>query len=217
MTPTAREVEAYRSSLGALREALRTDLAGVWALLASADGEVAYFRDLLTGVVPELVWEYQSMASTFVADSYEDWRAEVGARGGFRPLTVAVTPREAVLASMRNALGPLLGASPDVAAARSMFEGMSTRLVTVAAGETVVSNTRRDPQAVGWRRVARAGSCPFCQMLAGRGSVYKKGTVGFRAHDHCGCVGVPSWDSRAPEVGRDVYAVASGKRNVLIQ
>src|SRR5699024_7979625 len=30
-----------------------------------------------------------------------------------------------------------------------------------------------DPSSVGWQRLAYAGACAFCRMLAGRGAVYK--------------------------------------------
>lgn len=38
-----------------------------------------------------------------------------------------------------------------------------------------------------WARVSDGAPCAFCAMLVSRGPVYTDQTVGFRAHDGCGC------------------------------
>ena len=50
----------------------------------------------------------------------------------------------------------------------------------------------------GWRRVGHGGACDFCQMLIGRGSVYKQATASFAAHDRCHCSAEPALDDSSP-------------------
>jgi hypothetical protein len=75
--------------------------------------------------------------------------------------------------------------------ARDALRGASTRLVLNGGRETIVRAAGADGAAAGWERVIEAGACGFCSMLAGRGGVYSAATAGFRAHDHCHCVGRP--------------------------
>ena len=56
--------------------------------------------------------------------------------------------------------------------------------------DTITTNRRRDPDAVGWRRISNGG-CRFCVMLADRGAVFKAETARFAAHPNCNCVAQP--------------------------
>jgi hypothetical protein len=86
---------------------------------------------------------------------------------------------------------------------------------SLAAGrETIQDNTARDPEASGWKRVTRGGACGFCRMLAGRGAVYKEGSVHFAAHPDCNCAAVPSWDKDAPEVPASLYQASRRTTNM---
>ena len=75
-------------------------------------------------------------------------------------------------------------------AEREIFDGFT---------DTAEENVRADEAAVGWRRNARTGACPFCLMLADRGAVYRKeSTANFSAHSagprgggNCRCTVVP--------------------------
>lgn len=51
--------------------------------------------------------------------------------------------------------------------------GYSDRRVHNVYRQTVEQNVIGDGYAVGWQRIAYAGCCAFCRMLAGRGAVYK--------------------------------------------
>lgn len=93
-----------------------------------------------------------------------------------------------------------------------------------AAGRRSSTPSPRTPQALGWRRVGDAAPCAFCAMLISRGPVYRADTVGFRAHDQCGCAAEPVyrehpptaqerrlrqlWDETAAEAGEDDPLVA---------
>lgn len=65
---------------------------------------------------------------------------------------------------------------------------------TLNAGrDTILRTVHADDAAVGWQRIASGTACKFCNMLAGRGAVYRAGTVDFRAHDGCSCSAAPSF------------------------
>ena len=77
--------------------------------------------------------------------------------------------------------------------------------------DTITTNRRRDPSAVGWRRIAESG-CRFCRMLAGRGAVYKAETARFASHTHCHCTAAPVFKGQdGPEASALQY-VASKRR-----
>lgn len=92
-----------------------------------------------------------------------------------------------------------------VEAEKRLF-GVLDRLVTLPARDTVVLNVERDKTA--YARVPEPGACAFCLMLASRGAVYTKATVGavHKYHDHCRCLGieVKRDGSDLPRINRDL-------------
>jgi hypothetical protein len=68
--------------------------------------------------------------------------------------------------------------------------GAATRLVLDAGRDTIRKTTTNDPRTRGWQRVT-SGGCAFCEMLAGRGSVYTEESADFASHDHCACTAEP--------------------------
>ncbi|CAB0762658.1 hypothetical protein FRC0546_02104 [Corynebacterium diphtheriae] len=99
----------------------------------------------------------------------------------------------------------------DRVAAKQRLFGVLDRLVTLPARDTVVLNVQRDHTA--YARVPEPGACAFCLMLASRGAVYKKSTVGMvnKYHDHCRCLGieVKRDGSDLPRINRDLERVWS--------
>lgn len=78
----------------------------------------------------------------------------------------------------------------DVASVRTMattLSGSGTRLAMEGDRQTTMRTFADREAAEGWRRVTAASACAFCQMLRGRGAVYSRQSVTFRAHDHCRC------------------------------
>lgn len=108
--------------------------------------------------------------------------------------------------------------------AAAAVAGAASRLTADGGRQTIVDTVTADPQALGWRRVGDAAPCAFCAMLISRGPVYRADTVGFRAHDQCGCAAEPVyrehpptaqerqlrqlWDETAAEAGEDDPLVA---------
>lgn len=64
----------------------------------------------------------------------------------------------------------------------------SAKRRTLEAGRNrLVALSEKDKNVDGWTRVSDGKPCYFCAMLVSRGPVYTSGTVGFIAHDGCGC------------------------------
>lgn len=72
--------------------------------------------------------------------------------------------------------------------------GTASGLVLAGGRQTILRTTAEDPASSGrWRRVPGPDACPFCQMLADRGAVFRDDTADFSAHDHCGCSAEPEF------------------------
>jgi len=89
------------------------------------------------------------------------------------------------------------GTLPVEAMANALTQstGSMARLVLDAGRDTITQTIRADRAAFGWQRILGGGGCDFCQMLAGRGAVYKEDTADFPSHDHCGCTSEPVYDA----------------------
>lgn len=85
--------------------------------------------------------------------------------------------------SWESAVGGAFKGADEVAAREGKWEAMnritskligySDRRVNNVYRDVVQQAAIGDPYAVGWQRIAYAGCCAFCRMLAGRGAVYK--------------------------------------------
>jgi len=103
--------------------------------------------------------------------------------------------------------GPLIGGTvKEFVTTSSILSGIQAGMemrVRQAAQGTLMDSVLRDPQATGWGRVASAGCCGFCAMLAGRGAVYRtRHTATFCPHLHCRCQALPLW--RADPTGESM-------------
>lgn len=172
-----------RSDIAALTREAESDLAALWRGAEAADAVEEALRDLLPGLIDL----YGSAAATVAADWYDDLRDEAGVRGRFTaiPAEVAETGTQALV-------GWALAESTDMTAFESMILGGTQRRIANFSRLTVTGSSIADPAAVGWMRVG-AGECDFCQMLIGRGAVYREATADFQAHDHCKCGAAPEW------------------------
>lgn len=130
---------------------------------------------------------------------------------GAKLVPQVVTPSREQIRTSLTVTGPVefktnlkLTGSEDVAK-RTMSTTLSRsgqRLVTAGSRDTIMTTAQKSPAVVGWRRNAAGGACAFCQMLAGRGSVYgSEKTADFQAHDGCGCMPQPLY-RREPEPAR---------------
>ena len=164
--------------------ALRRLLAGV------PDGRL---NEALNDVLPGLVSTYGEAAAMVSVEWYDEARVAAGVTGRYAARVVDLPdPGVSALIGWANQ------EATSTLALRSLVEGGVFKRVANASRLTVMGNATADPQARGVQRFARSsGGCEFCQMLAGRGSVYTEATADFAAHDSCRCVAVPAF-SGAP-------------------
>ena len=151
------------------------------------------------------------------ATYYDTLRELVGVEGAYDALAWDVAPVEQIQTSLL-VTGPVRvktlignGDTVETALEKALLAsaGSTTRLVANAGRDTVRENVHRDSQSVGYQRVTDGHPCSFCEMLAGRGAVYKSETTAGRGghdpyHDHCLCTVEPVFfrSSGAPKRNR---------------
>lgn len=151
--------------------------------------------------LPALVSEYGDVAAAVAADWYDELRSVEGVPGSFRAPLAPLVPDEQVNARLgfaTRASGPLfLGDSATLTA----FLGMMANEYALQPGrDTVMQAAHKDNAA--WARVPEPGACKFCLMLASRGFVYSKSTVGDarKFHGKCRCNAMPVWNETRARV-----------------
>ncbi len=154
---------------------------------------LAELQDALMDVMPALVAEYGDAASVVSADWYDEYRDAQGVGGSFRAdVPVSQNLGAEALAGWGSSL--ITPETADWDAALTRLNGGLQRRISDSSRATITGATHADPRARGWQRKARPDGCGFCQMLAGRATLYRsQGTADFGAHDHCHCVAVPAF------------------------
>lgn len=182
------------------------------AAVADATRLAKLGADAVAEGVPEVVGAYALGSSALAADYYDDVREVAAARGRFAAVPVIPDRAEKIRRASRWAAAALVDSTVTQTVESRIAEVVQLE-VARAHRDTITENRRRDPQAVGWKRVTRAGSCKFCLFMAAKGAVYRRETVRFAAHDNCGCTAAPVF--RGGDVGPEVSALqyhASSRR-----
>ena len=180
-----------RSLIVQLSDSAERDLALLWALL-----DVSSVGDGLMDVLPALVAEYGDAAAVVTAEWYDEYRSDLNVDGAFAADLASPELGAEALAGWGSRL-----AQDNWDTALSLVSGGLVKRVMNASRSTVMDNVDRDPQARGWQRKARPNGCGFCQMVAGRGAVYRsRATADFASHDNCGCACIPAFVGRAVPV-----------------
>lgn len=181
-----------RSSVQTLTGYAESDLRAVWQQITTPDAA----RPVLMETIPALVGDYSDAAAVVSAEWYDEHRAELNVKGSYH---ADIPPASPAGAEALAGWGASLVTGPEIdwdAAFVRVLGGLERRIAN-ASRDTITTNTYRDPQALGWQRVARVNGCGFCQMLAGRGVVYRsEGTADFASHDHCHCSAAPAFGGR---------------------
>lgn len=157
-------------------------------MLNRATGAPEQQRATLLENIPDIISYFSAGSSALAADFYDDEREF------FAPpkLYVAepIIPDRAV--KIRRAIA--WAADPIFGGDLSAAEGRLAEVVQLESArpyrETILTNTRRDPSAAGWRRIS-GGGCKLCRMLADRGAVYTDDTALFATHTNCKCSAQP--------------------------
>lgn len=151
--------------------------------------------------IPTLIAQYGDIAATVAADWYDELRESEGVPGRFRAPLAPLVPVEQVNARLgfaTRASGPLwLGDSATL----TSFIGMMANEYALQPGRDTVMQAAHKENAA-YARVPEPGACKFCIMLASRGFVYSKATVGDakKFHGKCRCNAMPVWDETRARV-----------------
>ena len=179
-------------------------------LLSSLKGSPESVRAGLLEVVPELISAYGLGVASLAADLYEDQREMVGVAIPYAAETVVVDRTVQIRRGIAWASEPLFTDDWDSSLARL------TEIVTPETmrpyRDTILTNRKRDPASVGWRRITSAGACGFCQMLADKGAIYRQATARFAAHSSCKCTAAPVFEGETGPEASALQYVASKRR-----
>lgn len=199
--PSQADAARLRAEQQGIRALIERELTEMFASLNLSRPEKA--AAFLREYIPALVARYGEAAATVAADWYDEVRAAERVGGRFLAVLAASPYQNASEGLARRAAGALFTPTPQ--GTLTALQASVGKYALGAGRETISRSVERDPRAVGWQRVVRAGSCRFCRMLAGRGAVYKEASAHFASHGDCNCAAVPSWDRDAPEVDVTLY------------
>jgi hypothetical protein len=194
--PSARE---QRATLQLLTAAAVED---AQSFLAGTVGSPEQRRLQMLDTVPSMIGYYADGSSALAADFYEESREAAAVRSVFQVEPVVADRTVKIRRGIAWAAEPLFG-DVDGDPAERLAEVVQLESARPYR-DTILSNRRKDPAAVGWAR-ATAGGCKFCLMLADRGAVYREQTANFAAHSHCHCTAYPVF--RGGEHGPEANAV----------
>lgn len=169
-------------------------------------------RDALLEFVPALTTEFGEMSSLVAADWFDELRSAEDLPRAFRAQMAAATPTDVVQQRVKYGARHLFTPTPELLL--PFLQGAVQGYVLQPGRDTIQRSSIADPDAAGWHRETRpsetfASGCGFCNVLAGRGGVYKWDTAQFASHDNCHCVAVPSWDQGAEEVPASAYVASA--------
>lgn len=156
-----------------------------------------------------LLQAWWNISAHQAADYLPQFReAEIGAERGFEVSMPRFDPKNPGLdldffgstnVKWHQNMGLTQQAAYD--AARQLFLGAFHEAVLAGGRKTVEKTARKDPRALGWRRVSDGHPCAFCAMLVTRGPAYLSGEtagIGKKFHAHCGCTVEPVYNDWKP-------------------
>lgn len=200
---SAADMQQLRQAQLGIRKLVEAELEN---MVAVQSGRTAVaIRNELLRTLPSLVEYYGEAAATVAADWYEQVRdvENIPAKQRFRSELIIPDRLKETQGTVKRAAGALF--TDDLAGFLRSVNGPIGRYVVDASRETIIENTHNDPQARGWQRITRAGSCDFCRFLAARGAVYMAHSARFASHNDCNCAAAPSWDPQATEADAKHY------------
>jgi len=208
MAASTDQLEFVQATAG-IRATVEGQLTGLLNEVVLNGSNPAEIRDAMARLTRTLVAEYGSAAADFAAGWYNDMRLTAGVSGNFTAVGTTQDFTTQINDTVRRAVGTLFTPNPDIAGMVGAIASKAAQYAVDGARNTVVQNTYRDPLASGWHRIPSGPTCDFCLMLVGRGGVYSKAGVGFRAHGHCDCGVAASWDLNAVQVPSIAYQAST--------
>lgn len=180
-------------------------------MLRRSSGAWESRRLQMLDTVPDVVAFYSEGSAALAADFYDD--ARVGVAGSYAATPVLLDRTVKIRRGVAWASEPLSVDDDELAAAR--FVKLMRSEMARPYRDTILTNQKQDPAAVGWKRITRgSASCSFCRMLAARGAVYRKDTATFAAHDDCMCTAAPVFKGGTigPEASTVQYMASKRRR-----
>lgn len=185
---------------------------GVQRILGRLEGPPDAQRAALLELVPATITLWSDGSSALAADWYDDLREEAAPPRRFVAEPVVADRGEKVGRMVAWASEPLFAPTPDKAGVALRLLPEVQKEIATPFRDTITTNQRRDPAAVGWRRVSSGAGCKFCRMLAGRGAVYRADSARFAAHGHCSCTAQPVFAGQGGDEASVVQYAASKRR-----
>lgn len=203
-------VDGYADSLEKLvtdmRKKLEEELSRInWS------APVADVRDVLIPIMQSCCGASADVAASLAAEFYSGLR-EIATGREYGAVIAPDYSDNAIEQFVRWSVQSLVDNGAD--GAQDVVSKLTSRVgyeVKKSAGNTVFRNGERDPIKVRFARVPRGSKsyphgCPFCQMLASRGFVYRNAkTAGEMNHFHadCQCMVVPGFGDNPKVEGYD--------------
>lgn len=207
--------EAVRAQLAVVTTTAATELSNAVAGVAlERQAEAA------ATAVGLIVPGYYDAAGSLAVAWYDEIRDESNPATLYTP-TIIGDPATEWIEREAERFAKSLEVDLEAEMARMMdeFNRLAEKEVARGFRDTITGNTRQDEDAIGWSRVARAGACRFCLMLADKGAVYRsESTAIFGAHTNCNCATRPEFENgdHGPEADVMQY-LASLKRRTPAQ
>ena len=206
MTTAAQSRQALRLLTGAA-------VAASWQVLRSLTGSPEVQRADLVDAAPAIIGYYSDGTSALAADFYDDERARAAARGRFTAAPVVADRVVKIRRGIAWAAEPLFDDALGATVESRLAEVVQLETARPYR-DTITTNRQRDPEAVGWRRVASpGGGCKFCLMLADKGAIFREDTVRFAAHPNCHCGVQPVFRSNDTGETAGVMQYVASRRN----
>lgn len=166
---------------------------------------------MLLEAVPGVIAYYSDGSSALAADFYDDERERAAPPKLYLAEPVVLDRVVKIRSAVAWASEPLFDG--DIEKSASRLADVVHLETARPFRDTVLTNRRRDPSAVGWRRVT-SGGCRLCRMLAARGAVYKESTARFATHPSCKCSAQPvfSTNNYGEEASAMQYLASKAKR-----
>lgn len=168
----------------------------------SQQGAGSAVRTIATGTLDQ----FSNLATSAAVQSYNELRS-IGVPEAMANLMVSRGTAEAFIAQpvavdVATTVEPIIGGTMKKFSQGSFVEAQSFLGVAVARAignvyrETQAKNAERDPRAVGYQRVASAGACSFCLVVALNQYTSYGEDGGY--HTHCSCSSVPIFKGQEP-------------------
>lgn len=142
----------------------------------------------MVAVYQAIVAKYAPAAATLAIRQYSAARLDAGVRSPFHPRPADLPSTDSMELAVEWAINDAVTVDGwDATQARADIASSVAKSVQDIGRLTIITNVKRDRAATAWARIpepalTKTGTCSFCAMLASRGAVFKKETVGFLAH-----------------------------------